>query len=91
MGVKYEDKIKMLLQTQYHTLQNKAIRVISFKDRNTAAEPLYNERKIIKVFDLVSFYNCLLIAEHINQNLPSSFGNYFTYIAECHNYNTRGA
>ena len=48
-------------------------------------------RKIIQFFDLVSFYNCLLIAEHINQNLPSLFGNYFTYLAEYHNYNTRGA
>ena len=65
--------------------------MISFKERNTAPDPLYNEKKIIKLFDLISFYNCLLIAEHINQNLLSSFGGYFTYLAECHNYNTRGA
>ena len=32
----------------------------------------------------------LLIAEHLNQNLPS-FGGYFTYLAECHSYNTTGA
>ena len=31
------------------------------------------------------------IAEHLNQNLPSSFRNYFTYLTECHSYNTRGA
>ena len=69
-------------------LQDKAIKVISFKDRNTAPELLYNDKNIIILFDLISFYNCLLIAEHINQNLPSSFGGYFTYLAECHNYNT---
>ena len=36
--------------------------VISFKDRNTAAGPLYNEKKIIRFFNLVTFYNCLFIA-----------------------------
>ena len=48
-------------------------------------------RKKIGFFGLISFYNCLLTAEHFNQNLPSSFGGYFTYLAECHSYNTRGA
>ena len=36
-------------------LQDKALRVISFKDRNTAAGPLYNEKKIIRFFNLVTF------------------------------------
>ena len=66
------------------SIQDKAIRMISFKDGNTAIGPLYNEKKIIRFFDLISFYNCLLIAEHLNQNLPSSFGGYFTYLAECY-------
>ena len=65
--------------------------MISFKDSNTNIGLLYNEKKIIRFLDLISFYNCLLIAEHLNQNLPSSFGGYFTYLAECHTYNTRGA
>ena len=72
-------------------LQDKAIRVISFKDRNAAPQPLFHEKKIIRFFDLITFYNCLLIAEHLNQNLPSSFGGYFTYLEEHHNHNTRGA
>ena len=37
------------------------------------------------------FYNCLFIAEHLNQNLPSYFGEYFTYMADRQNHNTRGA
>ena len=32
-------------------LQDKALRVMSFKDRNTAAGPLYNEKKIIRLFN----------------------------------------
>ena len=71
-------------------LQDKALRIISFKDRNTVARPSYNEKKIIRFFDLVTFYNCLFVADHLNQNLPSSFGEYFTYMANRHNHNTRG-
>ena len=72
-------------------LQDKALRVISFKDQNTAAGPLYNEKKIIRFFKLVTFHNCLSVAGHLNQNLPSPFGGYFTYMANRHNHNTRGA
>ena len=64
---------------------------MSFKDRNAATGPLYHEKKIIKFFDLISFYNCLLIAEHLNWDLPSAFSGYFTYMANIHNHNTRGA
>ena len=53
-------------------LQDKAVRIISFKDRNTPYEPLYKDRKIIRFFDLVSYYNCLLAAEHLNQNWPKN-------------------
>ena len=72
-------------------LQDKALRVISFKNRNTTAGPLYKEKKVIKFFNLIMFYNCLFVAEHLNQNLPLSFGGYFTYMADCRNHNTRGA
>ena len=34
-------------------LQDKALRVVSFKDRNTPPGPLCNEKKIIKFFNLV--------------------------------------
>ena len=71
-------------------LQDKALRMISFKDRNTIARPLYNKKKIIRFFDLVTFYNCLFVAGRPNQNLPSSFGEYFNYMANHHNHNTRG-
>ena len=36
-------------------LKDKALKVISSKDRNTAAGPLYNEKKIIRFFNLVTF------------------------------------
>ena len=48
-------------------------------------------RKKLQFFDLIYFYNCLLIAEHLNQDLPLAFSGYFTYMANIHNHNTRGA
>ena len=48
------------------------------------------KKKIIRFFDLI-FYNCLFVAEHLNQNLPSSFGDCFTYMTNQHNHRTRGA
>ena len=72
-------------------LQDKALRVISFKNRDTPVGPLFKEKYIIRFFDLIRFYNCLFVAEHLNQNLPTSFREYFTYMANRHNHNTRGA
>ena len=48
-------------------------------------------KKIIKFFGLISVYNCLLIAEHSNKDLPSPFSGYFAYMANIHNHNTKGA
>ena len=76
---------------EIYALQDKALRVMSFKDRNIPPGPLYNEKKIIKFFNLVMHYNCLFIADHLNQNVTSSFGGYFTYMADHHNHNTGGS
>ena len=67
-------------------IQDKALRTMSFKDRNAATGPLYYEKIITKFFYLISFYNCLLIAEDLNRDLPSSFSGYFTYMANIHNH-----
>ena len=64
---------------------------MSFKNRNAATGPLYHKKKIIKFIDFIHFYNCLLIAEHLNQDLPLAFSGYFTYMANINNHNTRGA
>ena len=53
-------------------LQDRALRVISFKNRNTTAGPSYKEKKVIKFFNLIMFYNCLFVAKDLHQNLPSS-------------------
>ena len=40
------------------SIQDKAIRMISFKDRNTAIGPRYIMRQ--KLLGFLAFYNCLL-------------------------------
>ena len=82
---------KNVSTNEISALQDKAFRVISFKDRNTAPGLLYNEKKIIRFFNLVMLNNCIFIAEHLNQNLPSPFGGYFSYMADRHQHHTRGA
>ena len=73
------------------SIQDKALRIMSFKNCNAATGPQYHKKKIIKFFDLIYFYNCLLIAEYLNQDLPLAFSGYFSYMANIHNHNTRGA
>ena len=73
------------------SIQDKALRIMSFKNRNAATGPLYHKKKIIKFFDLIYFYNCLLIAEHLNQDLPLAISGYFIYMDNINNHNTRGA
>ena len=77
--------------TKKIAIQNKSLRIISFKDRNAATGPLYHEKKMIKFFDLTFFYNCLLIIEHLKKDLPWRFSGYFTGMANLHNHNTRSA
>ena len=77
--------------TKKIAIQDKALRIISFKDSNATTGPLYHEKKMIKFFDLIFFYNCLLIVEHLKKDLSRRFSGYFTGMANLHNHNTRSA
>ena len=58
-------------------LQNKAMRIINFKEYNAPSKPLYAECKILKLDDLVKLNNCLFIYDYINGLLPNCFEDYF--------------
>ena len=89
-GCQVQGQNKKASSNKTSRLQDKALIEISFKDQNTAVGTLYNEKKIISFFNLVTFYNLTFIAKHLNQNLPSSFGGYFTYMDNHHINNTMG-
>ena len=76
---KYFNKIK--------TLQNNALRLISFADSfYDHVTPLYKQ---LKLRDLVSLYNLLLVHDYFNGKIPESFSNLFFLAKDIHPHNTR--
>ena len=70
------------------TLQKRAIRTITFSKPDEHSEPLFKELEILKLTDLVTLHNALLMY-HYHYNLPSSFEIFFPTVASVHSYNTR--
>ena len=53
------------------TLQNTAIRLITFNGPRVSATPLYAELGILKAFDQVKVINILHVHKYLNGNLPT--------------------
>ena len=71
-------------------IQEKAIRIVSFKPKNEPTNPLFQNLKIIKLKDILTYNNCIFVHDQLNENLPKSFGKFSTTTPAQHNYNTRG-
>ena len=71
------------------TLQKRAIRTITFSKPDEHSEPLFKELEILKLTDLVTLHNALLMYHYYYNLLPSSFENFFQTVASIHSYNTR--
>ena len=71
------------------TLQKRAIRTIIFSKSDEHSEPLFKELEILKLTDLVTLHNALLMYHYYYNLLPSSFENFFQSVASVHSYNTR--
>ena len=83
-GIKtYTDKIQ--------TIQNTALRIISFADFNAEINQLYNNHKILKIHDQITLQNCLFIHDYLNNKLPSSFNNTFCKVNQIHEIPTRNS
>ena len=70
------------------TLQEKAMRIITFQSRNCHSSPLFCKLKLLKFNDKVHLENVLLISKFINSLLPPVFNNWFTFWSNVHNYET---
>ena len=57
--------------------QNKALQIISFKDRTGPSDPFYANHKILKLQNIITLNNCLFIYNQICDNLRNAFSNYF--------------
>ena len=70
-------------------IEEKASRIISFKDRTEATNPLMKKLKIMKMKDILTYNNCLFVHDQINEKLPNTFAKYFIIVLSQHSYNTK--
>jgi len=72
------------------TLQNSALRLITFNGPRTSATPLYAELGILKFFDLVKTLNIPYVHKYLNGNLPSDSLETLEFNKLNHSIGTRG-
>ena len=70
-------------------LQKRVIRILTFSDYKEHTNPLFKTLAILKLPDLVFFYNAILMYDFRSGKLPSSFDNFFLQVCKRHHYNTR--
>ena len=71
-------------------LQKSAIRIISFAPFRSSSKALFEQLKILNIFDLVKILNILFIHQALNFAVPSHILDAFKFIKLSHNANTRG-
>ena len=71
--------------------QNKALRIINFKQSIEPSEPLYQKLKINKLKNNIILNNCLFRFDKLINNLPDVFDQFFQPFKEQHDHSTRGS
>ena len=60
---------------------------MSFKGRNDPINPLLKKLEIMKLKDILLYYNCIFAYDQINENMPENFKDFFLTAENQHNYN----
>ena len=71
--------------------QNKALRIMKFKEERHPNEPLFTETRILNVTNIITLHNSILVFDHLNSSLSAIFNELFKLFKEQHRRNTRGA
>ena len=71
--------------------QNKALRIINFKQSMKPSEPLYQKLEINQLKNNIILSNCLFVFDKLTNNLPDVLDQFFQPLEEQHNHNTRGS
>ena len=58
-------------------LQNRALRIMNFKDFHANPNPLYTNNTILKLPDFIRLQNCLFVHDYLNNSLPACFEDYY--------------
>ena len=72
-------------------LQNKAMRIINFKNNEYNVNELYKTNKILKIADYIKLLNCLFVRDVIAQPTIPPFQEFFIQMRDTHQHNTRHA
>ena len=72
------------------TLQNTALRLMTFSSPRYSATRLYADHGILKIFDLVKLMNIVYVHKFLNQNLPTDILNTLSIERINHSQGTRG-
>ena len=73
------------------TLQNNALRIITFSEFRCSASPLYKDLKILKLKDHISLLNCLFVHDQLNNNVPKNFSVFFLSTSNLYARTTRNS
>ena len=65
-------------------LQDRAIRIINFKQFREDPDPLYKDNEILKIQDFIKVQNILLVHDYLKNQLPSCFQDYFSTLDQIH-------
>ena len=71
--------------------QNKALRIINFKEEKHQSEPLFTDTKIFNLTNINTLNNCMLVFKHLNSSLLAIFYDLFKPFREQHSDNIMGA
>ena len=76
-------------KNQISELQDKALRIINFKQKNYPVSELYKSNKILKLTDYVKLLNCMFVKNTLSTNQIPIFNNVFKKTNKIHSHNTR--
>ena len=79
-----ENCLKML-----SSLQNKAIRIINFKQQDLPVNKLYNANGILKIQDYIHLINFVFVEDVLSNESLEAFSNFFTKSDDFHDHMTR--
>ena len=77
------------LQPLFISDKKKAMRIMTFSKYDGHSSPLFKKLKIIKLYDLITFYVACFMYKYYYKLLPPVFKDFFIEVHAVHNYNTR--
>ena len=72
-------------------LQKNAVRIMTFSEFKAHTSPLFKALKILKFKDQLFLFNCLLVHDQLNSNLPENFDDFFITNNDLNTINTKSS